>query len=53
MIKTLIRRTGAGAMAMLLPGLAWAQDKAKWNFQEPQTSVAREMYDLHILVLVI
>ena len=53
MIKTLIRKTGAGAMAMLLPGLAWAQDKAKWNFQEPQTSVAREMYDLHILVLVI
>jgi cytochrome c oxidase subunit II len=53
MIKTLFRKSGAGALTMLVPSLLWAQDKAKWNFQEPHTSVAREMYDLHTLVLVI
>ena len=53
MIKTLFHKIGAGALTMLIPGLLWAQDKAKWNFQEPHTSVAREMYDLHTIVLVI
>ncbi len=53
MINTLLQRMGAGALAMLVPALAWAQDKAKWNLQEPHTSVAHEMYDLHIIVLVI
>ena len=53
MIKTLFQKIGAGALAMLVPSLVWAQDKAKWNFQEPHTSVAREMYDLHTIVLVI
>jgi cytochrome c oxidase subunit 2 len=53
MIKTLFHKIGAVALTMLVPSLAWAQDKAKWNFPEPGTSVAREMYDLHILVLVI
>ena len=53
MIKTLIHRMALGAFALLLPGLIWAQDKAKWNLQEPQTAVAREMYDLHTVVLVI
>jgi len=53
MIKTLFQKIGAGALTMLVPGLVWAQDKAKWNLQEPHTSVAREMYDLHTVVLVI
>ena len=53
MIKTFFQKSGAGALTMLVPSLLWAQDKAKWNFQEPHTSVAREMYDLHTLVLVI
>ncbi len=53
MIKTLFNKIGAGALTMLIPGMLWAQDKAKWNFQEPHTSVAREMYDLHTIVLVI
>jgi len=53
MIKTLFHKIGAGALMMLVPGMLWAQDKAKWNFQEPHTSVAREMYDLHTIVLVI
>ena len=53
MINTLFRKMFAGALMSLVPALAWAQDKAKWNMQEPHTSVAREMYDLHIIVLVI
>ncbi len=53
MIKTLFQKIGAGALTMLVPGMLWAQDRAKWNFQEPHTSVAREMYDLHTIVLVI
>ena len=53
MIKTLFRNIGAVALTMLVPALVWAQDKAKWNLQEPQTSVAQEMYDLHTIVLVI
>ena len=53
MIKTLFHKIGAGVLTMLIPGMLWAQDKAKWNFQEPHTSVAREMYDLHTIVLVI
>ncbi|MFL6580231.1 MAG: cytochrome c oxidase subunit II [Burkholderiales bacterium] len=53
MIKTLFDRIGIGALMMLIAGLAWAEDKAKWNLQEPHTTVAREMYDLHTIVLVI
>ena len=53
MIKTLFQKMGASALTMLVPALVWAEDKAKWNLQEPQTSVAREMYDLHTIVLVI
>ena len=53
MIKTLFQKVGLGALTMLVPGLVWAQDKAKWNLQEPHTSVAREMYDLHTVVLII
>lgn len=53
MIKTLFQKIGAGALTMLVPSLVWAQDKAKWNLQEPHTSVAREMYDLHTVVLII
>ena len=53
MIKTLLRVIGAGALPVVVPALAWAQDKAKWNLQEPHTEVARQMYDLHTIVLVI
>ena len=53
MIKTLFQKISAAALTMLVPSLLWAQDKAKWNLQEPQTSVAREMYDLHTIVLII
>ncbi len=53
MIKTLVQKISASALTMLVPAFCWAQDKAKWNLQEPQTSVAREMYDLHTIVLVI
>src|SRR5258708_1718216 len=53
MIKTLFQKIGVGALTMLVPGLVWAQDKAKWNLQEPHTSVAREMFDLHGVVLII
>jgi cytochrome c oxidase subunit 2 len=53
MIKTLFQKIGAGALTMLVPSLVWAQDKVKWNVQEPLTSVARAMYDLHTVVLII
>ena len=53
MIKTLLQKIGAGALPMLVPALAWAEDKAKWNLQEPHTEVARQMYDLHTIVLII
>jgi len=54
MINTWFHKIGAGAlMSVLMPGLIWAQDKAKWNLQEPQTAIAREMYDLHTVILVI
>jgi cytochrome c oxidase subunit 2 len=53
MIKTLFQKIGTSALTMLVPSLVWAQDKAKWNLQEPETSVARAMYDIHIIVLVI
>jgi len=53
MIKTLLQKIGAGALPMLVPALAWAEEKAKWNLQEPHTEVARQMYDLHTVVLII
>src|SRR3954465_8947974 len=53
MIKTLFDKIGISALTVLIPGLAWAEERAKWNLQEPHTSVAREMYDLHTIVLVI
>ncbi len=45
MIKTLLQKIGAVAALMPVSGLAWAQ--------EPQTEIARQMYDLHTIVLVI
>ncbi len=51
MIKTLLQMVGAVAALMPLSGLAWAQ--AKYNLQEPATEIARQMYDLHTIVLVI
>lgn len=51
MIKALLQRIGAVAALMPMSGLAWAQ--AKYNLQEPATEIARQMYDLHTIVLVI
>jgi cytochrome c oxidase subunit II len=50
-VKTLLQRIGAVAALMPISGLAWAQ--ARYNLQEPQTAIARQMYDLHTIVLVI
>ena len=41
----------AATVALLAPGLANAAGEAKWGFQTPQTLVAHEIYDLHLLVL--
>jgi cytochrome c oxidase subunit II len=51
MIQTLLQKIGVGAASMLISSLVWAQ--AKYNLQEPQTEVARQMYDLHTIILVI
>lgn len=51
MIKTLLKKIGAAAALMLISSLVWAQ--ARYNLQEPQTEVARQIYDLHTIVLVI
>ena len=51
MIKTLMKGIGAIAALMPVSALAWGQ--AKYNLQEPQTEIARQMYDLHTIVLVI
>lgn len=51
MIKTLLQKISAGAGLMLVSCLAWAQ--ARYNMQEPQTEVARQMYDLHTIIVVI
>jgi cytochrome c oxidase subunit 2 len=41
----------AATMALLAPGGAIANDDAKFNFQTPQTVIAHQIYDLHLLVL--
>jgi cytochrome c oxidase subunit 2 len=41
----------AATVAMLAPGMALADGKAKFGFQTPQTIVAHQIYDLHLLVL--
>lgn len=51
MIKMLLQKIGAGAALLPVSSLVWAQ--AKYNLQEPQTEVARQMYDLHTIILVI
>ncbi len=51
MIKTSLQKIGVGAASMLISSLGWAQ--ARYNLQEPQAEVARQMYDLHTIILVI
>ena len=51
MNKTLLQKVGVGTALLLISSLVWAQ--AKYNLQEPQTEVARQMYDLHTIILVI
>jgi len=51
MIGTLLKKISAGAALMLISSLVWAQ--AKYNLQEPATEIARQMYDLHTIILVI
>jgi len=41
----------AAMVALLAPGMAIANGEAKFGFQTPQTIVAHEIYDLHLLVL--
>ena len=53
MIKTLFQKIGAGALMLLVPALACAQDKARWTLPQATTSVARDMYDLHTVVLIV
>src|SRR6185436_20260856 len=43
----------AAAVALLAPGMAIANGEAKWGLQTPQTIVAHQIYDLHLLVLAI
>ena len=47
-------RLAAGAAALWLAfhaGIATAADAARHNLQTPVTPVAREIYDLHLLML--
>jgi len=37
--------------SVALPGMAIAESPAKFNFQTPQTPVAHQIYDLHLVVL--
>jgi cytochrome c oxidase subunit II len=39
--------------SLALPGGAFAEGEAKFGFQTPQTLVAHQIYDLHLVVLVI
>ena len=39
--------------SLALPGVAFAEGEAKFGFQTPQTLVAHQIYDLHLVVLVI
>ncbi len=43
----------AATVALLAPGMALAEGEAKWGFQTPQTIVAHQIYDLHLIVLAI
>jgi cytochrome c oxidase subunit 2 len=43
----------AATVAMLAPGIAIASGEAKWGFQTPQTPIAHQIYDLHLVVLAI
>ena len=52
-IKTLFRNIGAGALLLLVPALAWAQDNARWTLPQAPTSVAHDMYDPHTVVLIV
>ncbi len=48
------RNLGAGALAALLSwgatGAVWAEN-SKYNLQTPQSEVARDIFDLHILIM--
>jgi cytochrome c oxidase subunit II len=43
----------SATVALLVPSMAFADGEAKWGFQTPQTIVAHQIYDLHLLVLAI
>ena len=51
MIYKNLQRIGAAMLLAMVSGAVAAQ--ARYNFQDPQTEVARQMYDLHTIVLVI
>src|SRR4030095_13446968 len=43
----------SATVALLVPSMAFADGEAKWGLQTPQTIVAHQIYDLHLLVLAI
>src|SRR6266545_1898120 len=43
----------AGLASIALPGIAVADGEARFGFQTPQTPVAHQIYDLHLVVLAI
>jgi cytochrome c oxidase subunit 2 len=45
-----LRSVAVGAFAALMSWGAWA-DNSKYNLQTPESPVAREIFDLHILIL--
>ena len=51
-LMTMSNLAKASSWALLaLPGVAIAESSAKFNFQAPQTPVAHQIYDLHLIVL--
>jgi cytochrome c oxidase subunit II len=45
-----VRSVGAGALAALMSATTWAAE-SKYNLPVPESAVAREIFDLHILIM--
>ena len=46
-----LKSLGFGVMMALMSVAAWAEEASKYNLQTPQTVVAQEIFDLHILIM--
>lgn len=46
-----LKSLGFGVMMALISVAAWAEEASKYNLQTPQTVVAQEIFDLHILIM--